>query len=264
MKALMKSLREFRGVTGVKPSSKAWTSIVKATLLGCNDMEALAYMPPLLKDNAYQWYEIKVRKANGVPWTSLDEFFEDLCSYFTWEESLDDVLVQWDSARQKTKESVLDYAQRVDTIRLSREMYDGAITPLEHYHKFRRGLQPELQRALLNHFGAHKFEARGAPDPTSLLAEATTYLVSFERISLLTKIGEIPERVLPRIYSANERQKASVGIVEQDPGHPRTDAPGPKIKCRGLYHTVLVEDHPLNKGSLDKAAFRSENNYRCT
>ena len=118
VKVLIKSLKTFSGVTGVKPSAKSWTAMLKATCQGCEDLEVLPFTS-LFKGNALQWYELQVLKAEGQPWNSLNDFCSDLTAYFSWEEPLDETLDSWDNIIQET---VLHYAQRIERLRLQLEL----------------------------------------------------------------------------------------------------------------------------------------------
>ena len=50
IKPLIKSLPRFSGVTGQKPSSQAWTSLLKATVKGNSADEVLSYLPTYSKE----------------------------------------------------------------------------------------------------------------------------------------------------------------------------------------------------------------------
>ena len=106
-KTLIKSIQEFHGVAGKKPSAKAWTSLIQATFKGCTEQQTLAYIPTKLKGNAYHWYELQVRKAKGQPWNSINAFCADLIGYFSWEEPLDEALDSWDKIVQGKHETVI-------------------------------------------------------------------------------------------------------------------------------------------------------------
>ena len=91
-KAIISTLPNFTGNTGEQPSSRSWTSLLLASVQGCSDQDILSYIPSKLKSSAFGWYELRVRRTNGAPWATIQEFCEDLTAYFTWEESLDQLL----------------------------------------------------------------------------------------------------------------------------------------------------------------------------
>jgi hypothetical protein len=245
VRALIKGLKQFSGVTGEKPSAKEWTAMVKATLQGCQEEEALAYLPSILKNNAYHWYELQVRKAAGPPWRTISDFCSTLTAHFTWGESLDETLDQWDKLAQLKNESVLHYTQRLETLKLQLELEGQELSVTQHYHKFRRNLRPELKQALLNHFGLDKYEAKEGADARQLLHQAITYLNSFEKLNPLGKdvASNSRSHTAPDLFS-QRKAKGLCGNCGEGPWRPGH-------KCKGSRNQMSGPiPHKTNRSSF--------------
>ena len=233
-KAIISTLPNFVGNTGEQPSSRSSTSLLSASSEGCSEQEVLSSIPSKLRSSAFTWHELQVRKTNSSPWSSTREFCENPTSYFTSEESLDQLLSKWDTLAQQSNESVIQFVQRFESLKLQLELAGHELSDTSQYHKFRRSLRTHLKQALLNHFGASKFEAKGSQPVKTLFQEAVAYLSVFESISKpdashprlqrnSTASSNVKDRkgISPEVFSQRARQGLCGYCGEQRwrPGH---------------------------------------------